>query len=1491
MLTVTVSLFVTLFVAIQDPIIQRFAVRFLGGYLSEKTSADIKVGRIAVTPNLRVFIDDVSVKDLNDNTLARIGKLRTKIYVGDLLDGKIHLSQVELSDTEANLIKYEGTKDFNFKFLVDFFKTDKEKDPDKAKVPLLIDRISLKNIDFLFWNQNKADSTKTARHTMDYAHIDLDNINLEARHFALVGDSVYAVVEMLRAKEISGLELKHFQSDVVVCQKGIFLNDMQMETNNSLFHVDLDMKYNSYKAFKRFVDSVEFDATIHTTDLLLSDIGYFTPVMYKMPNQLRFTGRFSGPIASFSVKDMDVSFGKMTNIKGDLSMHPLNFFNGEHMLNIRSARFSYDDLTNFYIPGKTGTIPLPASLEVLQSGNAKVYFKGSYNNFNSDITFVSDIGNLKASVARNHKVGGENLFTGYIDAQSLDVGALANMKKVLGKLDLTAGFTASFPKGATPDFNLDGQVNNIDLLGNRLNEITLNGDMQENRFKGELAVNDDELRLDFNGLIDFSNAKQPKSDFVAEIHHADLYALNLLKVDTLSQLSTKMYVNLTGFDIDDLEGVLRIDSLHYCDSRGAYLMRSFNGRIVNDNLMQRRINLDCDFFDFEMAGQINFASLMMSLNEYADSFVHFPMWEGNREAFQEYSLKHEVDQDFIASLNLKDTRTLSRLLMPSLEIAKNTSVNATYTSRSRQLNLTARSKSIKVGKVNINDLELRNFNARNAAYGSVSVGEVKWEKLSETDTLAYGLDNLVFFAKMANDTIATRINWDDVSDDDHNKAQIAIWFHPHEAGGTFAIDDAEICVNDTVWKVTPDNRIDFESGRVRLSNLKFFHEDQSVALEGYVPMGEQDTMLLQLDAFNVSLLDIITLNKGFDLDGYITGEARLGNMKGEPMVLADLNIDKLGVNGDNIGDAFLSSQWNNATQSIDVDMDITTNDVKTLTMTGTYYTKRKDNNLDFTVGMDSLRMAIITPFVAGQISRVKGFANGQITVKGSTKQPQLEGVVSVRDGGCKVTYLNTYYTFNPTIRLDSKTIELKGMVLADTLGNKATVEGQIYHDFLKNFRLDLRLIPRDFLVMATTLKNNDTFYGDVIADGIVAVKGPLNDIMLDIKARTRKNTNLVLPLNRVSKVHESDYITFVNRAEETEEEEEQEEEEQMRKNFTINIEANVTDDASVKILLPRDIGTLNATGHGTLKLGTSKTEPLTLIGNYIVKNGEFHLNFKDVLVRKFTLKSGGTIDWTGSPTDGRIDVTGVYKVKTSISTLGLQVDSTASGNSSINVECLIHLKDKLLNPTITFGMNLPNASEDISQTIYSLIDTTNQAVMSTQALSLLILGSFSNVNGDSNGANTIDALANTLLSGFSVSLAKDVDFGVSYHSSYGNSYDELQFALKTEFFENRLIIETNFGVVSDNNAANASNLIGEVDMYYKLFKDEQLMLHFYNHSNYNTNYSSFSFDKLAPYTQGLGLSYSKSFDTFRDLFKRKKTTIVPKRQVVSPSTNGKEKTP
>ena len=833
-----------------------------------------------------------------------------------------------------------------------------------------------------------------------------------------------------------------------------------------------------------------------------------------------------------------------------------------------------------------------------------------------------------------------------------------------------------------------------------------------------------------------------------------------------------------------------------------------------------------------------------------------------------------MDQDFTLQLTLKDTETVSRLLMPSLKIAKNTSLNVTFTSRNNALNLTLRSKNVQVGTLDVSDIELKHFNFMNTAITTLGIDEIAYAKKSEDDTTAFGLDNISIITRMTNDTVFARIRWDDDEQDDHNKALIETYFHPHETGGIFSVTNADVHINDSVWSIAPDNFVDMTDGRTLLSNILLNHNSQSIRLDGYVPMAMGDTLSVAMHRFDLSNLDV--LFKGFDIDGLVSGNAVVSGMKEKPMLLANMEVQNLGMNGNRVGDALIKSLWNDENKSVDLNVNIHNNTRRTLNAYGSYYTARDADNLDFTVELDSLQLNLLNPLLTGVVTRMQGLGNGKIAIKGSIQQPEIQGRLAIQDGGCKIDYLNTYYSFSPTILVDNKTITFENMVLMDTLGNRAIVEGNINHNKLKDFDLDLRLYPRDFLAMATTSKDNDTFYGTAVASGLITVKGPFNDIKLDIGALTRRGTNVTIPLNKSAKVKDNDFIVFVNNAEKSEEEEVVE---VVKSKFDMNLNVNATDDANLKIILPNNLGTIEATGNGDVNMSTSTSEDFKMFGNYTIKNGRFQLNLMDLVSRNFSLKSGGSLSWSGDPTDGRINATGSYSVRASLSSLGLQVDSTAK-NSNVNVECLIHLNGALLNPTLTFGMRLPNASEDITQTVFSIVDTTNQALMQQQALSLLVLNSFSYVGGGTANLN----FYNVLGAGMQMNITDNINLGLNYHVGNASSYDEYQVALRTNFFENRLTIETNVGMMTSYNASNASSIVGEFDMYYKLTQDGQLQAHFYNHSNYNSNFNSLSFDRRSPYTQGLGLSYSRSFNTLRDLF-RKRNIINSSQPLLRPRKN------
>ena len=56
-IVVIISFIMSIFVAIQDPIIQQFVIRIAGGYVSSKTGTEVRIGRLNISPDFTITVD------------------------------------------------------------------------------------------------------------------------------------------------------------------------------------------------------------------------------------------------------------------------------------------------------------------------------------------------------------------------------------------------------------------------------------------------------------------------------------------------------------------------------------------------------------------------------------------------------------------------------------------------------------------------------------------------------------------------------------------------------------------------------------------------------------------------------------------------------------------------------------------------------------------------------------------------------------------------------------------------------------------------------------------------------------------------------------------------------------------------------------------------------------------------------------------------------------------------------------------------------------------------------------------------------------------------------------------------------------------------------------------------------------------------------------------------------------------------------------------
>ncbi len=273
----------------------------------------------------------------------------------------------------------------------------------------------------------------------------------------------------------------------------------------------------------------------------------------------------------------------------------------------------------------------------------------------------------------------------------------------------------------------------------------------------------------------------------------------------------------------------------------------------------------------------------------------------------------------------------------------------------------------------------------------------------------------------------------------------------------------------------------------------------------------------------------------------------------------------------------------------------------------------------------------------------------------------------------------------------------------------------------------------------------------------------------------------------------------------------------------------------------------------------------------MIKKGEFHFTLQNLVNKRFSIIEGGKISWTGSPNDSEIDLKALYKVKTSLDGLGPEMDSTANYGRRVYVDCILGLKGKLFDPDIHFSILLPNAGEEIRQMVYSVLDTTNEVEMNQQMLSLLVLGSFSyNTTATPSLEASSYKLISNQLSNWLSQISKDFDIGINYVPGNQVSDEELEVALSTQLFNDRVSIDGSFGVTGEKTADNASNIVGDVNVEVKLTEDGRFRVRAFNRSNVNSAYDIYSYDQSSPYTQGVGIFYRKEFNNFAEIFQRQK---------------------
>lgn len=1450
-----------------NPLVQTFLARMVGSYLSERTNTVIKIDGLYITPRLDLNIKGVLALDEASDTLFAAEDIFMDMRSFRLQqDKKIFvLNHLSVSNASIALIKGRNDSVFSYDYLRDHFETD--------TMPALIDTtksasdwqvslgdLELENVRFRYIVEDRKPKPKG----MDYKNLDIFVHELVIDDLMILNDTFHLDIIKLRAFDRCGFVVDELSGKFKLSPMFLIADSLRVITPRSNIDLDLAFHYNGWPSYLRFIDEVDMSAYIRPSEFNLKDAGYFAPEILVMDNDLRIGGGVRGTVSNLRVKDFQFSFGKNTRFKGDVRMYGLPNVRETYIhTNIDEFAIAQSDIGRFALPGSVKFIPVPEQMKPLGTIKVKGYFTGFYNDFVSTAAFHTDLGRIITDVfLRQNEDHTDVVYDGKVKTTNFNIGKFLNLSKYVGKLDLDGTVKGSGLTSNTAVINMMGTIDSLEFMGNTFNQVDVSGDIANNKFNGHLKVEDEILKMVFDGILDFEPQKAV-FDFKADIVEADLFRLNMLDRDSLLKLSLKLNCNFIGHEIDDLEGRIWIDSLEYTEGSKSWYMEHLALISLKDRGYYKRVMLTSDFLDADIKGNFTYKELPYAINDLVSREIE-------KFSFMPESKEEYRSQELNFSFEIKETADLTEIFVPGLILEEETIINGSFNSSTPKLEITALFPEVYYMGIRGDTMKFQ----ANANMDKISL-DLKSNRLvikesDKEDTLRLGLDKFGFGMDLDNDSLFFRLGWNDLSPQNHNKANIKGYYTNIDSiGNIFHISNADVVINDSVWRIDERNRIVFRSEFYEFDNLAFMGGGQRLGIQGVISEEPNDSLLVNFKDWRLSNFDILFDNYNFDLNGVINGYFGLSDVYEIPNFFSDLQIKTLEMNDVLIGDADIRTIWDSDRNAVDILADIVyTGNVgssKVLDLNGSYFPSKKNDNLDFKLILNNLRLEPIERFAEGFISEVSGVASANLSVKGSLKEPKVLGNLKLMRTECRVDYLNTRYSFSHNIDLTKGQILFKDMMIYDTVGNTAIVNGKISHNKLKAFNFDLSVKPTDFVCLKTNRYQNKTFYGAAVASGEVKFYGPLNDFHIDADVVTSDGSDITIPLNNSITVTDNDFIVFINNSPEDEIAAVDKDYNVDLKGLNLDFNIEINNTAEVMIFLPGNMGNISSKGFGDIRFTVDPRGDFNIYGDYNFLRGTFFFSLQGLLNRRFEIQQGGKISFAGNPYNADVNLKALYRLKTSLSGLGASIGPEYEGQR-VNVNTYLGLRGKLANPDIHFSIDFPNVKTDVQQAIYAILDTNDTPLMNQQMLSLLLMSSFSYASSSGNMSSSSLNIISSQLSNWLSQISSDFDIGINYIPGDEINSDEVEVALSTQFFDNRLIVDGNVGVMTeDNTQQQASNIVGDVNIEYKLTPDGRIRLRAFNRAN-NLN----SIDYISPYTQGVGVFYTKDFDRFKDIFRRQR---------------------
>ncbi|WP_256007005.1 translocation/assembly module TamB domain-containing protein [Pedobacter deserti] len=1325
-----------------------------------------------------------------------------------------------------------------------------------APLSLQLGKIRLANNNVQFDNM----AARPVRNVMDFNHLKFSDLTLMAEQIAYSDTAITANLREGSFREKSGFQLNTLQGDVGYNQKQIRIDNFKLKTPNTSIENNTQLNYTSMDDLTKHPERVKLAMTVNNTTIGLRDAAYFSdaiPANYRN-EKIRLEASANGYMNNLAVPKLQVRGLKNTQI--DISGTAKGLPDMEKtVLDLKIKKFSLTKQDLLVIIPRNS---LPANIELPNAILANGLFKGSMTNFTTGFNIATDMGSAKLA-AKMRGAKGRERYAANVSLNNFNVGRLLKQEPTLGRITVKATVSGAGLDMKTASAKIDAQLVSAFYNKYTYRNLYLTGDYNRQKVNLRSNMADSNANFKLTAAVNMAG-KYPAVKADLDLVQVDLQKLNFSTSEF--RVAGLLDADIETADPDYLNGDISLRGLQFAKDGQRFNMDTID--IHSEATADRNLlTLKSEILSARIDGKYQLTNMGTAVINEINKYYAFG------------EVKEVPDQRMRFKVDIYNAKVLKNFV-PDLTSFSPSSISGVIDTQQDSLKMNAWFPQVVYGDFKVDSTRLDIGNTAEQLSYKLSVGSMQSPSIA--------LYNSEIGGKAANNQLGLNIYLRDSERKD--KYVLGGTFKSVNKDYQFSLDPEKLLLDYERWAIAPENYLQFGQSGILAHQFNLSKGNQLLRINSSDET-PNSPVEVQFKDFRIETLTKFAQQDSALVGGVINGTANISELTGSPKFVANLTVDELRYQKDQLGTLRIAVN-NNTTNAYEVNVALT--GVHELRVNGFYYTNT-ENALDLTLNLDKVDLKSLESVSMGQIKNGSGTVTGQMTVKGSTSSPQVRGNIDFNQVAFTAGYVNSYLRIpNESIRFTDTGVNFDNFTILDSLGKQAVINGGVRTTNYQDFAFNMDITTDNFRALNSTSEDNEMIYGTVYLTSNIKVRGDMNQPDVDMTVTVEKGTKFffAVPTSDPSVIDQEGIVQFIDAdappfngqlALKTDSVSKA-----PIKGMTLNATLNLDPEAELNVVVdPANGDALKVRGEANLIATMDASGKTSLTGRYEINDGSYNLSVGPLGKKSFSLVKGSSIVWTGDPMSANVDLTALYEVNAAPIDL-LNEENNIQAKTKLPFQVYLMMEDELMKPTISFRLDLPeNERGALGGQVYAKLLQVNQDVneLNKQVFALLALNRFiadnpfQSLAGGGGGVSTLArSSVSKLLTEQLNNLASDLIQGVDLNFNLNSSEDystgsleqktDLEVGLSKKLLNDRLTVTvgSSFGIEGpETQNQNSTNIAGNVNVEYALSADGRYRLRAYRR---NQNESVIEGQIIET---GLGFALVVDYNKFREIFKKKET--------------------